>query len=229
MESKHVAPFHRLTSGRSSDAKKRTSGRFSRGGADGVAPRLCETRRERRTTPGTRVVRGFFWLATGGRNHDVLSVCTAGDRRRAADTGEISRKIVDTSHVGELELSAGAEAFCMNGRRNSALREHIVTDAAAGRNQPRRPSLARPIPISAGSEERRHAYPKQWLSPEPVSPEHDVAYFLSVARAMHVHNRRTIDKARSTLPVDIGASTGLRTLQLSCSASATTLPSGPRT
>ena len=56
------------------------------------------------------------------------------DGRRAADTGEISRQVVDTSHVGELELLAGAETFCMNGRRNSALRKNVVADAAASRN-----------------------------------------------------------------------------------------------
>lgn len=184
MESKQVATFHRLASGRASDAKKRARGRRFRGGADGVAPRLCETRRERRTTRGTEVVRGLFGCATRGRNHDVLSVCTAGDGRRAAHTGEISRQVVDTSHVGELELLAGASTFCMNGRRNSALRKHIVADAAASRNQPRRANMARAIPIAAGCEERRHADPQQWLPPEASSLEHDSAYFVSVPRAI---------------------------------------------
>jgi len=172
MEAQYVAPFHRLASDRSSDAKKRTRGRFPRGGADGVAPRLCETGRERRTTPGTEVVSGFFWRATRRRNHDVLSVCAASDGRRAADTGEIGRQIVDASHVGELELLACAETFCMNGRRNAALREHVVADAAASRNQPPRRNMARAIPITAGHEERRHSDSRQGLPPEPRSLEH---------------------------------------------------------
>ena len=184
MEAQHVAPFHRLASDRSSDAKKRARGRRLRGGADGVAPRLCETRRERRTTTGTEVVRGLFQRATRGRNHDVLSVCTAGDGRRAADTGEITRQVVDTSYVGELELLAGAETFRMNGRRNSARCKHIVADAAASRNQPRRATMARAIPIAAGCEERHHAGSQQWPAPEPRSVEHNDAYCVSVPRAM---------------------------------------------
>jgi len=184
MESQHLAPFHQLASGGASDAKKRTRGRFTCGGADGVAPRLCETGGEGRTTPGTQVVRGPLWLATRGRNHDVSSVCTARDGRRSADTGEITRQVVDTSHVGEIELSADVEAFCVYGRRNSALREHIVTDGAASRNQPRGPTTARAIPIAAGCEERRHADPQQWLPPEASSLEHDSAYFVSVPRAI---------------------------------------------
>jgi hypothetical protein len=196
MQSKHVAAFHRLASGWSSNAKKRTRGKFFRGGADGVAPGLCKTRRERRTTPGTQVVRGFFWLAARWRNHDILSVCTARDRRRAADTSEISRELVDTSHVGELELSAGAETLCMNTGRNSALGQHVVANAAARGDEPSRSDVARVIAVTAGGEERRYAYPKQGYFPEPTSLEHD-ARILAFGAARKCQTQ-SLDAARGT-------------------------------
>jgi hypothetical protein len=138
-----------------------------------------------------------------------LSIGAAGDRRRAANTGDVGDKLVDTSYVGDVDACAGREAFGMNGRRNAALREHVVADAAAGRNELARAAAARTAIISARHEKRQHAHRKQRLAPRPASPKHDagVLPFRGARNARNASHGQS--SRRATLAVNVGARIGL--------------------
>ena len=118
--------------------------------------RLCEARRERRTAARAEAIRQSLPFAIGWREDDVLTIGTAGDGRRAAETDEVRGKLVDASDLSKLEDLAGTDTVGVNRRRNATLREHVVADRRARRGETPGLTIARTIVATATEAEGKH-------------------------------------------------------------------------